>query len=130
MDVHRNLAARQRDLVAAWQLIRAGWSRAMVDHYVREHRWQGVHSGVYAISYSPLSREQRRMAATLTAPRSYLADFSAAAHYGIRRFDADYETIVRHGNRGQERSDGLLVRYSRTLAGDVGTYDGIPVTSP
>src|SRR3954452_20574002 len=130
MDVHRDLAAGQRDLVAAWQLVRAGWTRAMVDHYVREHRWQLVFSGVYAISYSPLSREQRRMAATLTAPRSLLSHFSAAAHYGIWRFEAGYETIVRPGNRGRTRSDGVLVRYSRTLKGDGGIYDGIPITSP
>src|SRR3954468_9449196 len=104
MDVHRDLAARQRDLVAAWQLVRAGWTRAMVDHYVREHRWQTVPSGVYAVSYSPLSREQLRMGATLTAPNSLLARFGAGAQYGIWRFDAGYETIVRPGNRGVERS--------------------------
>ena len=102
----------------------------MVDHYVREHRWQRVYSGVYAVSYSPLSREQRRMAATLTAPRSFLAHYSAAAHYGIWRFEAPYETIVRPGNRGRTRSGGVLVRYSSSLAGNVTAYDGVPITSP
>src|SRR3954471_22319733 len=130
MDVHREFAARQRDLVAAWQLVRAGWTRAMVEHYVREHRWQTVHSGVYAVSYSPLSREQLRMAATLTAPNSILSRLSAGAHYGIWRFDAGYETIVRPGNRGRQRSHGVLVRYSKTLRGNVGTFDGVPITSP
>src|SRR3954447_4547366 len=130
MDVHREFAARQNDLVAAWQLVRAGWTRAMVDHYVREHRWRTVHAGVYALSYSPLSREQLRMAAALTAPNTFLSHFSAGAHYGIWRFDADYETIVRPGNRGRERSDGVLVRYSKSLPGHVGMYDGIPITSP
>ena len=71
------------------------------------------------------------MAATLTAPNSFLSHFSAAAHYGIWTFDAGYETIVRPGNRGKERSDdGVLVRYSATLEGDAGTSDGIPITSP
>jgi hypothetical protein len=102
----------------------------MVDQRVRDHGWRVVHRGVYALSYSPLSREQRRMAATLTAPNSFLADFSAAAHYGMRRFDAAYETVVRPGNRGRHRTKGLFVRYSQTLSGDVGTYAGIPVTSP
>src|SRR4051794_9198780 len=120
MDVHRELAARQRDLVAAWQLVRVGWTRAMVDHYVREHRWQTVHSGVYALSYSPLSHEQLRMGATLTAPNTFLSDASAGAHYGICRQPVGYETIVRPGNRGRRRSDGVLVRYSKTLTGDVG----------
>src|SRR4051794_14827437 len=130
MDVHREFAARQRDLVAAWQLVRAGWTRAMVDHYVVKHRWQTVHAGVYALSCSPLSREQLRMAATLTAPNTFLSHVSAGAHYGVRRHRAPYETIVRPGNRGCHRANGLLVRYSTTLRGNVGTFDGVPVTSP
>ena len=102
----------------------------MLEQHACDHHWTRIHSGVYAISYSPLSREQRRMAATLTAPRSFLSRFSAAAHYGIWRFEASSETIVRPGNRGRERSDGLVVRYSMTLSGHVGTYRGIPITSP
>jgi very-short-patch-repair endonuclease len=102
----------------------------MVEQHACDHHWRRVHSGVYVLSYSPLSGEQRRMAATLTAPNSFLSHFSAAAHYGIWRFDGDYETIVRPGDRGRERSDGVLVRYSKTLQGHVGTYDGIPITSP
>jgi very-short-patch-repair endonuclease len=131
MDVRlRELAAAQRDLVAAWQLLAVGWTPRMIaQHRVRE-AWTLVHRGVYAVSYSPLSREQLRMGATLTAPNSFLAHFSAGAHYGIWRFDAGYETIVRPGNRGVERSNGVLVRYSKTLTGDVGTFDGVPITSP
>src|SRR3954454_2351644 len=127
MDVRLwELAAVQRDLVAAWQLRLAGWTWKGIEHHAAHDGWHTVHRGVYAISYSPLSREQRRMAATLAAPNSYLSDDSAAAHYGIRRFDTGYETVVRPGHRGRERSDGLLVRYSKSLRGDVGTYDGIP----
>src|SRR4051794_9714928 len=131
MDVRlQELAARQRDLVAAWQLRGVGWTWKALEHHAAHRGWHRVHSGVYALSYSPLSREQLRMAATLTAPNSFLSHFSAGAHYGISRFDAPYETIVRPGNRGRERSDGVLVRYSKTLTGHVGTYDGIPITSP
>lgn len=131
MDVHLlELAASQRDLVGVWQLVRAGWTRAMVDQHVREHPWRRVHSGVYALTQAPLTREQRRMAATLTAPLSYLTHFSAGAHYGIWRFDAEYETIVRPGNKGRERPEGVLVRYSRTLEGDTTTHDGIRITTP
>jgi hypothetical protein len=129
MDVRlRKLAEQQRDLVAAWQLLRAGWSVKAIRHHAAQ--WRRVHSGVYALSYSPLSREQLRMAATLTTPRSFLSDFSAGAHYGILSSRAAYETIVRAGNRGRERSDGLVVRYSQTLHGDIGSFDGIPITSP
>src|SRR5690242_481604 len=132
MDVRLwELAARQRDLVATWQLVRIGWSEKAVRHHSARQRWHAVHDGVWALTHAPLSREQRRMAATLTAPSSFLCRFSAGAHYGIRPFDAGYETIVRPGNRGKKRSDGVLVRYSTTLtSGEVGTFDGIPITSP
>jgi hypothetical protein len=131
MDVRLvKLLVRQRDLVAAWQLCRAGWTVAMVEQHARDQHWRRLHSGVYALTQSPLTVEQRRMAATLTAPDSFLCRFSAGAHYEIWTFDAGYETIVRHGNRGCNRSEGVLVRYSTTLDGDVGTFNGIPITSP
>src|SRR5690242_12596403 len=132
MDVRLlELAARQRDLVAAWQLVRSGWTRAMVDHHAAHDHWRRIHSGVYALTQSPLTVEQRRMAATLTAPSSYLCRFSAGAHYAIWSFNGGYETIVRPGDRGKERSGGVLVRYSTTLTGeDVGHFDGMPITSP
>ena len=132
MDVRLlELLERQRDMVGVWQLLRSGWTFAMVEQHARDQNWRRVHSGVYALTQSPLTVEQRRMAATLTAPDSFLCRFSAGAHYAIWRFEATYETIVRRGNRGPNRSDGVLVRYSRTLTDeDVGTYDGIPITSP
>jgi hypothetical protein len=129
MDVRLlELAARQRDVVAVWQLRRLGWTPDAVRHGLLH--WRKIHSGVYALTQAPLTREQRRMAATLTAPRSFLNHFSAGAHYGIWSFDAGYETIVRPGSRGRERSGGVLVRYSQTLHGATGTFDGIPITSP
>jgi hypothetical protein len=123
------LAARQRDLVSAWQLRRSGWTWAMVEQHAHDQRWRRIHSGVYALTQAPLTREQRRLAATLTAPDSFLTHFSAGAHYGIHRFDAAYETIVRPGNRGRHRSDGVLTRYSRTLDGETTAHDGIPITT-
>ena len=88
------------------------------------------------VGSAPLAVAHAR--ATAVRPRNHLDDRQAeaaarpaGAHYGIRAFDAGYETIVRDGNRGRNRSDGVLVGYSRTLtADDVGTYGGIPITSP
>jgi uncharacterized protein DUF559 len=131
MDVRLwELAAGQRDLVAAWQLRGFGWTPRMIAQHRMYDGWTVVHPGVYALTYAPLTREQRRMAATLTAPNSFLCRFSAGAHYGIWSFNAGYETIVRPGNRGRHRSAGVLVRYSQTLHDDVGIHDGIPITSP
>lgn len=52
------LAAEQYDVVAAWQLRRAGATRRVIEHCTRHQRW---------------------MAATLTAPGSVLSHASAAA---------------------------------------------------
>jgi hypothetical protein len=131
MDVrHRELARRQRDLVAIWQLVAAGWTHDAIWHRVHQDGWRRVHSGVYALTHSPLSREQRRMAATLTAPRSFLAFASAGAHYGIRSFSGNFETIVRHGSHGRRQHHRLLVCHSTTLDGDTTIHDGIPITTP
>ena len=131
MDVRlRELAERQRDVVAAWQLLRAGWTEKGVEHHVCHGSWRTLHSGVYALSQAPLTREQLSMAATLTAPDTFLSHGSAGASYGISSHRRPYETVTRHGTRGPHRTNGLLVRYSKSLDGDTGTYDGIPITSP
>jgi AbiEi antitoxin C-terminal domain len=129
MDVHlKELAARQRDLVAAWQLRAVGWTRKRIERHAAQHAWQRIHAGVYALSYSPLSREQLRMAATLTAPGTFLSHASAAAHYGIRDFAGRFETVTRAGTRGRHQCDGLLISYSKVL--DTTVHVGIPITTP
>src|SRR5689334_16208302 len=130
MHVHFELAAMQRDLVAAWQLLEAGWTKKMVRHHAAKLQWRLIHSGVYAMTQAPLTVEQRRMAATLTAPGTYLSHASAGAHYGIYGFNERFETIVRHGNAGRRQHGGLLVSHSKTLDGNTTTHDGIPITTP
>src|SRR4051794_7823024 len=116
MDVRVvSLLARQRDLVAAWQLMRLGWTRKAVRHHATHDGWRAIHDGVFALTQAPLTDDQVRMAATLTAPHTFLSDESAGAHYGICRQPACYQTVVREGSRGRHRMDGVLVRYSKTL---------------
>src|SRR4051794_36940204 len=126
----RELAAAQRDLVAAWQLLRAGWTWKGVEHHAAQHAWRAIYSGVYALTQAPLTREQLRMAATLSAPNSFLSHASAGAHYGIRAFPGRFETITRPGEGGRRRHDGLLISHSRTLADNTTVHDGIPTTTP
>jgi hypothetical protein len=72
----------------------------------------------------------RWMAATLTAPQSYLSHASSAALHGFWDRRRLRETVTRPGSGGPRRLDGLLVYRSLTLAGNTVTVDGIPTTTP
>ncbi len=125
----RGLAAKQHDVVAAWQLMGAGWTRRMIIHRVRTHGWRVVHPGVYVLSAAPLTRDQLWIAATLTSPNSFLSHASAGACHGFRPCQARFETIVRLGSGGPKRFGGVLVIRSKTLERDVIHRDGIPITT-
>jgi Protein of unknown function (DUF559) len=130
MDVHvQELAARQEDVVAAWQLLDGGWTRAMIDHYVKEHGWRVIHAGVYALTSAPLSQRQRWFAASLTGPDSFLSHASAGACHGFRPWEAPFEIVTRPGTGGRRRFGRLLVCRSTTLEGDTTRHHGIPITT-
>jgi hypothetical protein len=84
MDPHlRALAARQADVIAAWQLLEAGWSREKIRHHADSRGWRRIHQGVFALNSAPLTRRQLWFAAVLTAPGSVLSHGSAGACYGF-----------------------------------------------
>ena len=116
-------------MVAAWQLRRLGWSFRQVEWWVESNGWRVVHPGVYSLTRAPLTRRQLWFAATLTTPASALSHGSAGACTGFYSFDPGYETIVRPGTAGVLRQNGLLVRRSLVLPGDVTRWDGILVTT-
>lgn len=130
MDVHlRELAARQYDIVAAWQLMRRGWTRRMVDHGPEDRGWRVVHPGVYALTASVLTTQQRWMAAALTAPGTVLSHRTAAVCWGLERWRGGLDTVTRPGNGGPRRFGGVLVRRSTRLAGETTSNEGIPITT-
>lgn len=130
MDVRlRALAHQQEDVIAARQLLAAGWNRAMVDHRVENDGWRQVHPGVYVLAQAPLSRRQRWIAAVLSAPNTFLFGPSGGALWGFRLWEGTFETVVRPGSGGPRRMGSLLVARSTTLAGQTTTRDGIPVTT-
>jgi very-short-patch-repair endonuclease len=131
MDPHlQRLAARQADVVANWQLREAGWTEDRIRHHVRRFGWRRLHSGVYVLTSSPLTRRQLWFAAVLTAPSTVLSHGSASACYGFHRFERGYEVVTRPGRGGRRRHGAVLVFRSTTLDGDVTTYQGIPITRP
>jgi hypothetical protein len=125
----RELAAGQADVVAAWQLLGGGWTRAMIKHHVNQQGWRVIHPGVYALTHAPLTRRQRWFAATLTSPDSFLAHASAGAHHGFRPWEGRFETIVRPGSGGPRRVGDVLVSRSTTLADDTTRHHGIAITT-
>ena len=131
MDAHlRRLAARQSDVIAAWQLRRIGWTWGKIEHHVSRFGWRRLHPGVYALNSSPLTRRQLWFAAVLTAPGSVLSHGSAADCYGFHRFDRGFEVISRPGRGGRRRHPRLLVFRSTTLAGNTTRHRDIPITTP
>src|SRR5438094_6824235 len=109
MNVHlQELAAKQYDVVARWQLLAAGWTDWMVVHRVRTHGWRVIHRGVYAVNSAPLTRRQLWIAATLTSPNSFLSHASAGACWGLRPWQGGFETITRPGSGGPKRVGGVL----------------------
>jgi hypothetical protein len=128
MDVRlRALLETQASLVGAWQLGHAGLTPAAVRHFAAQAR--GVGDGVYMTGHGPMTREQRRWAAVLTAPATFLAVASAGDAYGIRPWQGNYEIVVRPGSGGPLRFGDVLVCRSKTLAGDTTTLGGLPITT-
>ena len=123
----RALAARQADVVAAWQLRAAGWTEGKVRHRSRD--WRRIHPGVYALTSSVLSSRQVWFAAVLTARGTVLSHGSAGACYGFYGFSRPYQVVTRHGRGGRRQHGGLLVFRSRSLDGEVTTHMGIPITT-
>src|SRR5690349_5227409 len=130
MDVRvRTLAARQHDVVAGWQLGDKGLGRKAIKHAARHHGWRIVHPGVYCLTSAPITREQRWVAATLTARRTFLGHASGGSCWGFRPIDPLFETVVRPGSGGPRRMGDVLVMRSTTLAGETTTHNGIRITT-
>src|SRR5881398_3447526 len=123
----RALAARQADVVAAWQLRETGWTWGKIGHHARHRGWRAIHPGVYVLSSAPVQRRQLWFAAVLTAPGSVLSHGSAGACFGFYRFERGYEVVTRQGHGGRRRYGGLLVFRSTTVDGDVTRHSGIPI---
>jgi hypothetical protein len=130
MDVRYELLLREQDdLLAWWQLRALGWSARRIEDIAWRHRWQAIHPGVYARCRARLTRRQRWIAATLTAPGTMLMGASAGARWGFRPWESAFETVVRPGSGGPRRFGGVLVARSSTLAADIDWHRGIPITS-
>jgi predicted transcriptional regulator of viral defense system len=130
-DVHLfELLEKQWNRVSLAQMEALGYTRREVSERVLAARLRGVHQGVFAGRPFLDDQRGRWMAATLTAPESYLSHASSAALHGFWDRRRPREAVTRPGNGGPRRLDGLFVYRSMTLAGNTTTVDGIPTTTP
>lgn len=127
MEALQELASAQAGVVARWQALAVGLPRWTVDAWAARQRT--VFPGVYVTGWAPVTAEQRRWAAALTAPGTVLCDHSAAAIWELGDELPGLVTTVRAGARGPWRTDGLRVRFSRTLDGHVTRRDDGPLVT-
>jgi plasmid stabilization system protein ParE len=125
----RQFAIAQEDLVAAWQLLGAGWTRRKVEHHIAANGWRVIHRGVYALTQAPLTQRQLWIAATLTAPDTFLSYASAGGCWAFRSYEGSIQIVTRHGRGGPRRQGNLLVCRSSVLDGDTTTHQGVPITT-
>jgi hypothetical protein len=123
------LLERQWNRASLVQMEALGYTRLDVNRRVAAGRLRAVHEAVFA--GRPFLDDPRGtwMAATLTAPESYLSHASSAALHGFWDRRRQLETVTRPGSGGPRRLDGLFVYRSLTLAGNTTTVHGIPTTT-
>lgn len=126
----QDLAAKQDDLVARWQMLEAGLELWRVDELLHEAGWRRMFDGVYAVNHAPLTGRQWLRAATVTAPGTYLSFASAADWWGVRPRRLPFVVVTRAGSGGPRRHGALLVCRSSRLVGNVATCQDLPITTP
>jgi very-short-patch-repair endonuclease len=117
-------------VVADWQLLRLGISRARIDHWLRRGRLHSVYRGVYALGH-PLLGEKGWLWAALLAcgPEAVISHRSATKLWGIRPNNRPAIDVTVPG-RTRHRRKGIDIHLVRHLdRREVTTVDGIPVTT-
>ena len=123
-------AAAQHGVVAAWQILERGFSRIEISRRVAQGRLHRLHTGVYAVGHSGVTRAGRWMAAVLaTGPDAVLSHRDLAALHEIVDFTsgAIEVTLPRLGSRVRP---GIRIHRTRRLGDDERTVvRGIPATT-
>jgi very-short-patch-repair endonuclease len=121
------LATRQYGVIARFQLIAIGLSEKAIDRRLASGRLHRLHPGVYAVGHMLVPREGRWLAAVLAAGAdAVLSHRSAAALWGIRRYEGWPEITVRPGQR---QGRGVVARRSSLQPDEVTEERGIPTTT-
>jgi predicted transcriptional regulator of viral defense system len=126
------LAGRQHGVVATRQLAALGLQQRAVSYRAATGRLHRVHRGVYAVGYTVLTVNGRRMAAVLAAgPGAVLSHASAAALWEIRSTSASRIDVSVRTPGGRRKRPGLRIHRATQLRDDeIVEHQGIRVTTP
>jgi putative AbiEi antitoxin of type IV toxin-antitoxin system/uncharacterized protein DUF559 len=125
------LAGRQHGIVTRQQLLALGFNSRSIEHRRKTGRLHLIARGVYAVGWPAVDQRRRWMAAVLACGEdAALSHRSAAALFGICR-ELPGRIDVSVPRRCELKRPGLLIRGRPSLAaGDLGSCEGVPVTSP
>ena len=113
-------------MLSLQELRSCGLSRDAVESRVRNGHLHPLYRGVYAVGHANLTQEGAFVAAVKACgPNAVLSHFSAAALYGLVRWDYRYPEITTNTVRAHR---GIRVHRSRMI--DATRHKGIPVTTP
>jgi very-short-patch-repair endonuclease len=123
------LAANQHGVVAAWQLLKLGFSRGWIEHQVRLGRLHRVFRGVYAVGHPEVTARGRAMAGVLSCGLgAVLSHWSAAAHWVLLQTSRTVIDVVVVGDRNGPK--GVHPHCVTHLdPQDATIRDGIPITT-
>lgn len=121
-----DLVRRQHGVIARFQLLALGFTRAEIEHRLTTGRLYRVCPGVYAVGRRELSDHGWWMAAVLSCgPGAVLSHEAGAALWRIRESRRLEVTVS-----GYRRRPGVTVHRRKLRPQDVTVRDGIPVTTP
>lgn len=125
------LAGRHHGVIAWRQLRAAGLGRSAVSRAAAGGRLHRVFPGAYAVGRPQIDEKGRLWAAVLACgDGAVISHRSAAALMGLLDRGPVVIDVIAPGARGR-KIDGIRVHKVRMPAGgEVGTFDGIPCTSP
>jgi len=123
------LAGRQHGTVAAWQLLRLGFTHGWIQHQVRIGWFHPVFRGVYAVGHPAIGLKGRAMAAVLAyGPEARLSHWWAARHFGLLDYAPSLIDVVVIGNHKAQR--GIKIHRVKPLhERERTTHQGIPITT-
>jgi very-short-patch-repair endonuclease len=122
------LAARQWGVLSTAELRECGLAPKAVETRVRNGHLHPLYRGVYATGHIHLTMQGHFLAAVKACgPTAVLSHFSAAALYGLVRWDYRHPEVTVLGT-AKRRHPGI--KTHRTSAPDRTHHEGIPVTTP